>query len=217
MNFTLQTASIATSLFAAVMLKAGSANPSSTLDTHRASEAWAASVNAEQSSDYTEALKQTVAWSQAGGDRYVALLRTAWLKYRSQDYPGAASYYAQASGQQPTALTPLLGLLATAQSMNDSAKIQTAAERVLRVEPTNYKALMAIAGAQFAAADYRKARSLYGRVLGIYPEDNDAISGVSWSAFYLGDKHEAQKGFERLASVSPSYPFVQDGLALSHR
>jgi len=45
----------------------------------------------------------------------------------------------------------------TAQAMNDSAKIQTAAERVLRVEPTNYKALMAIAGAQFAAADYRKA------------------------------------------------------------
>jgi tetratricopeptide (TPR) repeat protein len=217
MNLTLQTASIATSLFVAVMLKAGSSHPASTVDTPHASEAWAASVNAEQSSDYTEALKQTVAWGQAGGDHYVTLLRTAWLKYKSQDYPNAAAYYAQASAQQPTALTPLLGLLATAQAMNDSAKIQTAAERVLRVEPTNYKALMAIAGTQFAAADYRKARSIYARVLGTYPEDTDAISGVSWSAFYLGDKQEAQRGFERIASVSPAYPYVQNGLALIHR
>jgi cytochrome c-type biogenesis protein CcmH/NrfG len=217
MNLTLQTASIATSLIAAVMLKAGSSHPASTVDTRRASEAWAASVNAEQSSDYAEALKQTTAWSQAGGDRYVTLLRTAWLKYKSQDYPNAAAYYAQASGLQPTALTPLLGLLATAQSMNDNARIQTSAERVLRVEPTNYKALMALAGAQFATAEYRKARSSYARVLGIYPEDNDAISGVSWSALYLGEKHEAQRGFERIASVSPSYPNVQDGLAWSQR
>ena len=217
MNLTLQTATVATSLFAALLLKAGSTTPAPGVDTHMASQAWAASLSAEQSADYAEALKQAVRWRQAGGDLYVSLLRTAWLHYKSQDYTKAAGFYAQASGQQPTALTPLLGLLATAQALNDGAKILSAAERVLRVEPTNYKALMAVAGAQFAAADYRKSCSAYGRVLGIYPEDNDALSGAAWSALYVGEKREAQKAFERIATVSPACPYVQDGLALCQR
>lgn len=216
MNLTLQTATIASSLFAAMLLKAGNASPSPS-DTRKASGAWAASISAEQSADYTEALKQTIAWRQAGGDLYVTTLRTAWLHYLSGEYTKAAGFYAQASTQQPTAITPHLGLLATAQAMNDSAKIQAAAERVLRIEPTNYKALMAVAGVNFAAADYRKARGAYARVLGSYPEDNDALSGAAWSAFYLGDKREAQRGFERIAMVSPDYPWVQDGLAMCAR
>ena len=60
MNLTLQTATIAASLFAAMLLKAGSASPSAS-DTRKASDAWAASISAEQSSNYTEALKQTIA------------------------------------------------------------------------------------------------------------------------------------------------------------
>jgi Flp pilus assembly protein TadD len=219
MNLTLQTATLATSLFAALHLKAGSANPSvsTAADSRKAGEAWAASLAAEQSGEYREALYHTGAWRQAGGDPYVALLRTAWLNYLQQDHAKAAGFYAQASSQRPSALTPLLGLLNTAQAMNDGAKIQSAAERVLRVEPTNYRALMAAAGAQFAAADYRRARSTYMRVLGVYPEDNDALSGVAWSAFYLGDKSAAQRGFQQIATISPDYPFVQDGLALCAR
>lgn len=218
MNLTLQTATVATSLVAALLLKAGSAaTPTTTVDTHKASQAWSASLTAEQASDYTEALKQTALWYQAGGDGFAANLRSAWLHYLKQDYSKAATFYVQAATQQPTAITPLLGLLATAQAMNEGAKIQAAAEKVLRVEPTNYKALMAAAGAQFAAADYRKARSGYSRVLTYYPEDTDALSGVAWSAYYLGDRVAAQRGFERIAMVSPDYPFVQDGLALCAR
>jgi Flp pilus assembly protein TadD len=217
MNLTLQTATLATSLFAALLIKAGSANPTSATDPRKAGEAWASSLSAEQSGDYGEALFHTNAWRQAGGDQYVGLLRLAWLHYLKQEHAKAAAFYAQASSQRPNALTPLLGLLNTAQAMNDGAKIQAAAERVLRVEPTNYRALMAAAGAQFAAADYRRARSSYMRVLGVYPEDNDAMSGMAWSAFYLGDKSVAQRGFQQIATVSPDYPFVQDGLALCAR
>jgi tetratricopeptide (TPR) repeat protein len=218
MNLTLQTATIATSLFAALLIKAGSANPTgSTAESRKAGESWAASLAAEQSGDYREALYHTGAWRQAGGDTYVALLRTAWLHHLQQDHAKAAGFYAQASSQRPSALTPLLGLLNTAQAMNDGAKIQAAAERILRVEPTNYRALMAAASAQFAAADYRRARSTYTRVLSVYPEDNDALSGVAWSAFYLGDKSSAQRGFQQIATISPDYPFVQDGLALCAR
>lgn len=217
MNLTLQTATVATSLFAALLLKAGSANPAPTADTRRAGELWAASLSAEQSGDCAEALKQTIAWRQAGGDMYLTTLRTAWLYFQNHEYTKAAGFYAQASSQQPTAISPLLGLLATAQAMNDGAKIQAAAERVLRVEPTNYKALMAAAGAQFAAGDYRRSRSCYTRVLGSYPEDTDALSGAAWSALYLGDVTAAKAGFHRIAMVSPDYPYLQDGLAMTAR
>jgi tetratricopeptide (TPR) repeat protein len=217
MNLTLQTAVIAASLFAAFLFKAGSANPTSNVDARKASEAWAASISAEQSGDYAEALKKTALWNQAGGDLYLSLVRKAWLNFQSRDFAKAATSYAQASSQQPTALTPLLGLLATAQAMNDPAKVLAASERILRIEPTNYKALMAVANAQFVAGDYRRSRSAYNRVRGIYPEDNDALSGSAWSALYVGDRHDAQRIFERIATVSPAYPYVQEGLAICQR
>ena len=217
MNLTVQTATLATSLLAAMLLKAGSANPPSTADTQRASEAWAASLAAESSGNHEEALKHTAAWKQAGGDLYMATLRSAWLHCQKQDYPKAALLYSQAAAQQPAAITPLLGLLTAAQGMNESAKIIAAAERVLRVEPSHYRALMAAAGGHYAAGDYRRARSAYARALASYPEDNDALSGLSWSALYLGDKREAQRGFERIAMTAPAYPWVQDGLAICAR
>lgn len=217
MNITLQTATIGASLFAAVLLKAGNPSPATVQESRKAAEIWTASTTAEQSGDYTGALKQTAAWRQAGGDLYVATLRSAWLYYRSGDYAKAVEFYHMATTQQPAALTPVLGLLATAQAMNDGAKIQAAAERVLKLEPANYKALMALAGYCYATGDYRKSRGCYLRVLGSYPEDTDALSGAAWCAFQLGDRREAQKGFQRIASMNPDYPFVQEGLALAAR
>ncbi len=218
MNITLSCASLVTSLCAAALLGAGGPDQTNaTTDIRKAAEHWAASVSAEQSGDYVEAVQQTAAWRQAGGDLYVATLRAAWLHYCSQDYARAATLYHQAAQQQPTAMNPALGLLATAQAMRDGAKIQAAAERVLRVEPSNYKALMALGAMHYAGGDFRKSRGCYLRVLGSYPEDVDALSGVAWAAFQMGDRREAQKAFQRISMMNPDYPYVQDGLALAGR
>ncbi len=218
MNLTLHTATLVTSLCAAVLLKAG--NPGTQTagaDSRKAAGAWTASLTAEQSGDYSAALQETGNWKQAGGDLFVATLRAAWLHYCSQDYAKAATTYHQASLLQPAAITPLLGLLSTAQAMQDPAKIQAAAERVLKVEPGSYKALMALGALSYASGDFRKARGWYLRVLGSYPEDIAALSGAGWASFQLGDRKEAQNAFQRIATMNPDYPFLQDGLALAGR
>ncbi|MCP5558312.1 MAG: tetratricopeptide repeat protein [Verrucomicrobiaceae bacterium] len=215
MNLTLQSATIIASLYAAMLLNAGNNPTAANSDKGKIAERWAASVSAEQSGDFAEALNQAGAWMAASGDNYLGVLRAGWLNYSAQDYPKAAAYYAQAAKTQPTALTPLLGLLTVAQAMGDAEKIQSSADRVLKIEPTNYKALMAAGGALLARGDHRKARGFYARVLAIYPEDTDAQSGAAWCSFYLGDRREALKAFQAIAMVNPSYPFVQEGLDLS--
>lgn len=206
-----------TSLCASLLLKAGNAVPASNAHLDKLADLWTASITAEQAEDYSAALAQAGAWSATGGDPYLAELRAGWLNYLGKDYERSAECYAHAGARQPAALTPLLGLLAVAQATGDGVKIQSAAERVLKVEPTNCKALMAAGEGYLLAEDYRKARGLYVRVLASYPENTDALSGAGWCTFYLGDSRGAQKFFERIASVNRDYPHVQEGLVLSSR
>jgi tetratricopeptide (TPR) repeat protein len=200
-------AAIAFSLTAS---KADTAGNESTL-----AKLWAASLQAETDKNYDDALDQVGAYQQQGGDKFLAAIRTAWLCYLKKDYAEANAFYARASQMQPSALTPLFGLLNVAQAQKDSAKVQTAADAILRLEPSNYKARMATAGACYANKDYRGALSSYLRVLVYYPEDTDALSGASWSSFYLADPERAFQGFSKILSVYPDYPYAQQGYSLT--
>lgn len=176
---------------------------------------WAASLQAETDKNYDDALDQVGAFQQQGGDKFLATIRTAWLCYLKKDYSEASAFYTRASQMQPGALTPMFGLLNVAQAQNDAAKIQTAADAILRIEPSNYKARMAEAGACYAKKDYRGALSSYQRVLFYYPEDTDALSGASWSYFYLADPERAFQGFSKILSINPDYPYAQQGCTLT--
>lgn len=50
---------------------------------------WSASVQAETDKNYDEAINQTVAFQQQGGDRFLATLRSGWLYYLKEDYAKA--------------------------------------------------------------------------------------------------------------------------------
>ena len=178
---------------------------------------WKASTDAEYRKDYTEALKQTAAFSQQGGDQFLALLRAGWLYYLSKDYDKAAGQYALASRMQPTAINPLLGLLSTAQAKNDGRGVRLAAESLLHVDPLNYRAQMALAYVDFEDKNYQQALSGYRRVLFVYPDDLEATSGAAWSAYYLGLKSDAAGGFRKLLSVNADYPMAASGLELVSR
>ena len=178
------------------------------------SKSWTESVRFESTKNYDDALKQMLAYQQQGGDRFLTLMRTAWLCYLKKDHAKASDFYLAASQLQPAALNPLLGRLNIAQAQNDQAKILIAAENVLRVEPSNYKAQIAQAGAYYANKDYRKALSAYRRVLTYYPDDSDATSGEAWCAYFLADPRQALRGFTKLLSVNPVYPYAQQGYDL---
>ena len=173
---------------------------------------WQASVTAETSGDKAAALTKMQEYAKAGGDPYLTNLRSAWLSYSSTKYDEAERFYKAAAALQRTAVSPLLGLLNIAQAKNDTAGAAKAAEAVLRVEPTNYRALMALAWGAFQAKEYRRSESAYQKVLVLYPEDQDAISGAAWCAFYNGQKREAANGFLRLQSLNPGAKYLQEGL-----
>ncbi len=175
---------------------------------------WEHSVQAETIGDYDTAIQHLQTFAHEGGDAFMSQLRAGWLSSLKADYPKAAEAYAAAARLQPASLTPLLGLLSAAQGLNDHVRIERAAEALIRLEPTNYKAQMALAGLRYTDKDYRRALSSYRRVLAAYPEDNDAASGAAWCASNLGEHHEALALFTRILSLNPSYPLAQTGFEL---
>lgn len=176
---------------------------------------WTASIQAESKVKYADAIKEMRAYEQQGGDPFLAAERLGWLNYLAADYAKAEQAYARAKQLQPTAINPLLGVLSVAQAQKDGKKIESAAEDILRAEPTNYRAQAALAALHFANKDYRRSASDYNRLLTTYPDDADAMSGEAWSAFYLGLRRDAYDAFRRLLSISPSYPYAQQGFDLT--
>lgn len=173
-----------------------------------------ASIQAEKSKDYDEALKQVAAYQQAGGDPFVAAVRAGWLYYLKGAYPEAEQAYANAYRMHSAALNPVLGLLNVAEAMKDPARIQRAAEAVLRIDPANYRAGMLLAGRSYASHDYRGAAFVYRRVLTTYPDDTDARSGAAWADYYTGDTHEALSEFQLILNTYPDYPYAKQGFQL---
>jgi len=183
-------------------------------DVNDPGQHWTASIQAEINAKYADAINEARTYEQQGGDPFLAAERSGWLNYLAADYAKAEQGYARARLIQPTAINPLLGFLSVAQAQKDGKKIERAAEDILRTEPTNYRAQSALAVLHFTNKDYRRSASDYHRLLATYPDDADAMSGEAWSAFYLGLRRESYDSFRRLLSISPSYPYAQQGFDL---
>lgn len=175
-------------------------------------ELWQGSIRAENNGEMQGALAQAAAYARNGGDIYLATMRAAWLAYGRKDYDEAGRRYVDAMKLQGSALSPRLGLLNVARDKGDVAAAARAGDLVLQLEPTNYRALMAVAWGAFQAKDHHQAAARYQCVMTLYPEDTDAISGAAWSEFYKGRKAEARNLFRRLVSIDPDYPYARQGL-----
>ena len=172
---------------------------------------WFESTTAETNKDYAGALKSVQAYKEKGGDTFLASLRMGWLHYQNAQYPQAENFYAKAQSLKPPSLNAALGYLNAVQAQLDPRKTAQAAESVLKVQSTNYRALMVLAGLSFAQKDYRKAAAAYGRTLVTFPDDPDALSGSAWSLLRAGDKASALTTFSLLLSISPQYASAQEG------
>ena len=184
-------------------------------DSNGSAPFWQASLTSETNKDYDAALKQTDAYRAAGGDVFLATLRTAWLSYLKKDYKNAALNYSQAEILRPSSINPLLGLMYVSVAQSDAAAIEKAAEDVLHVDPLNYQAQMLDASEQYATKNYAMALASYRRVLTYYPDDLTARSGEAWSLYYLGRTKEATADFKILLGINSSDTWAQKGLSLS--
>ena len=174
---------------------------------------WQASLTAEANGDAMGAIDKLGTYAKNGGDTFMDRLRAGWLNLGEKKFAEAARNYGEAAKLQPNALSPLLGLLSVAQARNDGAAAIAAAEAVLKIEPTNHRALLAVAWGAFQGKEYKRSAAAYQRVLALYPEDTTAISGAAWCALYSGQKREAREGFLRLMSLNPADAYVRQGIA----
>jgi len=182
--------------------------------TNPSSQYWQASLTAETSKDYDSALTDVSQYQNAGGNEFLANLRTAWLYYLKQDYANAVRYYNAAEKLQPTSINPLLGLINVSEAQGDNAAVEKSAEDVLHLDPMNYRAQMAVAYRHYLAKDYAMALASYGRVLTYYPDDMIALSGEAWSLYYLGQQDKAEADFKTLLGINANDTWAQKGLAL---
>lgn len=205
-------------LIPVIALAVGVTDPSApTAREEMTGQLWQASIRAEADGDASAAMEKVTACAKHGGDAYMANLRSGWLCYSARKHDEASRCYDAAANLQPNALNPRLGLLNIAQAKNDGAAAILAAETVLKIEPTNYRALMAVAWGAFQGRDYRRSAMAYQRVLTLYPEDLDAISGAAWCAFYSGQKREARDGFRRLMSLNPDQAYARQGISATSK
>jgi cytochrome c-type biogenesis protein CcmH/NrfG len=117
----------------------------------------------------------------------------------------------------PAALNPALGLLNVAQAMKDDARILRAAQAVLTVDPSNYRANMVLAGRAFSSRDHRGAAFIYRKIVNTFPDDVDARSGLAWAEYYTGDTHDALAQFQMILKTYPDYPYAKQGYQLAGR
>ena len=133
-------------LIPVIALAVGVTDPSApTAREEMTGQLWQASIRAEADGDASAAMEKVTACAKHGGDAYMADLRGGWLCYSARKHDEASRCYDAAANLQPNALSPRLGLLNIAQAKNDGAAAILAAEAVLKIEPTNYRALMAVA------------------------------------------------------------------------
>lgn len=185
--------------------------PATTASWTKASQAWSESVTLEKNSDYVGALAKMADFAQAGGDLYLVEIRSGWLSYSGKDYRAAARHYEAASQLNTNAVTPLLGLANSYHALKETSLSDKAAEAVLLRDPANYSALLLLANSALDRHDYRRSSQYYEAILKNYPEDTAALSGDGWSLLYLTKKREAAMAFQRLLTLSPSYPYAQQG------
>ena len=88
---------------------------------------------------------------------------------------------------------------------------------MLRVDPNNYRALMALGGLHFAQKKYAKATLDYSRVLVNYPDDPDALSGGAWAELRQAEQAAARAKFSLLLGLNPDYPKAREGYELATR
>jgi tetratricopeptide (TPR) repeat protein len=186
-----------------------------TTDALELGRLWTQSVAAEQRRDFDGALGQMESFRRQGGDAYLAAVRTGWLLTCKDDYRGAERAYRLAAERDARALTPRLGLLTCQDHLAETNGSVQTAQAILRLDPQNYAAHMAIGRACFAAKQYARAQPSFAAAAQRYPEDAEAASYLAWTLFYTGRKTEAAPLFRRLVSMQPDYPHAARGLELT--
>ena len=176
---------------------------------------WDESIRKETSGELEEATSAVQAFLKAGGDRYLGNVRAGWLLYLRKDYDKANQAYQKAQKTNPSALAPLLGSANCLQAQKQTSAAAKAYAEVLKKDPNNYTANLALAGINYDVKAYRVAGGYFQRLESLYPEDAVVVNGLAWCLVFQGQRPAAAPLFHRVLTLNPSYPNAAEGLKLA--
>ena len=171
-----------------------------------------ASYAAEAKKDYASAAKALKEVEADNTRDYLLNLRLGWLDYLAGLYGESATYYAKAAALAPGALEPLQGQLLPLIAGGKTADSWNVYLAILKIDPVNYKALSALAWANYNAKEYKNAIQFYTKLVTLYPSDTEMRLGLGYSLKLSGDKDGADKQFREVLRLSPNNSRALAGL-----
>jgi tetratricopeptide (TPR) repeat protein len=176
---------------------------------------WDESIRKETSGELEEATNEAAAFLKAGGDRYLGNLRTGWLLYLRKDYEKANQAYQKAQKTNPSAVSPLLGSANCLYAQRQPSAAAKGYVEVLKKDPNNYTANLALAGINYDVKAYRVAGTHFQRLESLYPEDVVVVNGLAWCLVFQGQRPMAAPLFHRVLTLNANYPNAAEGLKLA--
>lgn len=181
------------SLLLASLVAAAGAVHAQALAQDTASRYWRASLAAESRGALDEAQTQVLAYANAGGDRYLAALRSGWLAYGRKDYEKALRHYKAATEAAPQALTPRLGQMYAARFAGRVTEAIQAGDGVLAIQPGHREATLVLAEMRIARGEATRAVEQLRRVQSELPEDTTVIAALANALKAAGRGTEAEQ------------------------
>jgi tetratricopeptide (TPR) repeat protein len=180
---------------------------------------WAQSLQSEVDGKLPEAITRVTSYGNAGGDRYFASMRAAWLHSSNKDPENAYKFYRYAEGTNRTAVEAKVGSITMLVLLPDNGKkkdtINSAQRDLLSVLPVDYTAMVGMGDTAFTEKNYRSSETLFSRIHEYYPMDVTTLSYLAWSQYYNKHKKEAADSFTKLLSLSPGHADAEMGLSYS--
>ena len=167
---------------------------------------WQSSLTAEARGALDEAQTHVLAYSNAGGDRYLAALRSGWLAYGRRDFEKALRYYKAAIEAAPQAITPRLGQMYAARLAGRVTEAVQAGDSVLAIQPAHREATLVLAEMRIARGEAARAVEQLRRVQSEFPEDTTVIAvlaGALRSAGRVAEADQIQLRYKVLIAVAP--------------
>lgn len=171
---------------------------------------WNASVAAELRGALDEAQTAIYAYTNAGGDRYFAALRSGWLAWVRKDYEKALRFYKTAIDAVPhgaaqsvsLTLVPRLGQMYSASAAGRGTEALQAAGAVLALVPGHREATLFAAQARTARGESARAIELLRRASGEAPDDTGLLTALISALNAAGRRSEAEPLQARLRSLT---------------
>jgi tetratricopeptide (TPR) repeat protein len=134
---------------------------------------------------------------------------------KAGDYAGAFAKFQEALNVDPNLQVSLVGLANAALKIGKPLEAATAAETILKADPTNEQAIRLRYNACLALGE--KGR-LLGALKGLAPYEprlaRDGILRVAFDAYDANDMPTARKRFDEALTIDPNYPQAYYYLAL---